>query len=38
MNKPTSMLHVRVDDETKILAMEALASMGLSMSACFCAE
>lgn len=26
------MLHVRVDDETKELASEALASMGLSMS------
>ena len=26
------MLHVRVDDETKVLANEALASMGLSMS------
>ncbi len=26
------MLHVRVDDETKALATEALAAMGLSMS------
>ena len=26
------MLYVRVDDETKVLATEALASMGLSMS------
>jgi len=32
MTAPTSMLHVRVDDETKALATEALASMGLSMS------
>lgn len=32
MNVPTSMLHVRVDDETKALATDALASMGLSMS------
>jgi DNA-damage-inducible protein J len=28
----TSMLHVRVDDETKTRAAEALAAMGLSMS------
>ncbi|MES2048716.1 MAG: type II toxin-antitoxin system RelB/DinJ family antitoxin [Pseudomonadota bacterium] len=32
MTTTTSMLHVRVDDETKELASEALASMGLSMS------
>ncbi len=32
MSAPTSMLHVRVDDETKAQATEALASMGLSMS------
>lgn len=32
MDTPTSMLHVRVDDETKARATEALASMGLSMS------
>lgn len=32
MSNATSMLHVRVDDETKVLASEALASMGLSMS------
>ena len=28
----SSMLHIRVDDETKIQATEALAAMGLSMS------
>ena len=28
----TSMLHVRVDDETKARASEALAAMGLSLS------
>lgn len=28
----TSMLHVRVDDETKVQATETLASMGLSVS------
>jgi len=28
----TSMLHVRVDDEIKLQASEALASMGLSVS------
>ena len=28
----TSMLHVRVDDETKAQATEALAAMGLSVS------
>ena len=28
----TSMLHVRVDDDTKAQATEALASMGLSVS------
>ena len=32
MTAPTSMLHVRVDDETKTQAAEALAAMGLSMS------
>ena len=28
----SSMLHIRVDDETKTQATEALAAMGLSMS------
>ncbi len=28
----TTMLHVRVDDETKVQATEALAAMGLSVS------
>ncbi len=28
----TSMLHIRVDDETKDLATDALAAMGLSVS------
>ena len=32
MTSPTSMLHVRVDDETKVHATQALAAMGLSMS------
>ena len=32
MPPPTSMLHVRVDDETKVHATQALAAMGLSMS------
>ncbi|MBK6741853.1 MAG: type II toxin-antitoxin system RelB/DinJ family antitoxin [Hydrogenophilales bacterium] len=32
MTTQTSMLHVRVDDETKDLATEALASMGLTVS------
>jgi DNA-damage-inducible protein J len=32
MNPTTSMIHIRVDDETKEQASEALASMGLSMS------
>ena len=32
MPSPTSMLHVRVDDETKLQATQALAAMGLSMS------
>ena len=32
MASPTSMLHVRVDDETKLQATQALAAMGLSMS------
>lgn len=32
MNAHTSMLHVRVDEETKAQASEALNAMGLSMS------
>ena len=32
MASPTSMLHVRVDDETKLQATQALAAMGLSIS------
>lgn len=32
MAKHSSMLHVRIDDETKVLATEALAAMGLSVS------
>jgi DNA-damage-inducible protein J len=32
MTAHTSMLHIRVDDETKALAAEALALMGLSMA------
>ena len=32
MAAQTSMLHVRVDDETKAQATEALAAMGLSIS------
>ena len=32
MAAQTSMLHVRVDDETKAQATEALAAMGLSVS------
>jgi DNA-damage-inducible protein J len=32
MNARTSMLHVRIDDETKDRASEALDAMGLSMS------
>lgn len=32
MTTPTSMLHVRVDDETKVQVSEVLAAMGLSMS------
>ena len=32
MAAQTSMLHVRVDDETKARATEALAAMGLSVS------
>ena len=32
MAAQTSMLHVRVDDETKTQATEALAAMGLSVS------
>ncbi len=32
MTAHTSMLHVRVDDETKAQATEALAAMGMSVS------
>jgi DNA-damage-inducible protein J len=32
MTAHTSMLHVRVDDETKVQATEALAAMGMSVS------
>jgi DNA-damage-inducible protein J len=32
MNARTSMLHVRIDDETKEQATEALEAMGLSVS------
>ena len=32
MTPSTSMLHVRIDEETKAQATEALAAMGLSMS------
>lgn len=32
MTSQTSMLHIRVDDDTKNQASEALAAMGLSMS------
>jgi DNA-damage-inducible protein J len=32
MNAHTSMLHVRVDEETKAQATEALAAMGISVS------
>jgi len=32
MSAHTSMLHVRVDDETKAQATEALAAMGMSVS------
>ena len=32
MNAQTSMLHIRVDDETKAQATEALAEMGMSVS------
>lgn len=32
MTTHTSMLHVRVDDETKAQATQALASMGMSVS------
>lgn len=32
MAAQTSMLHIRVDDETKVQATEALAAMGMSMS------
>ena len=32
MTAHTSMLHVRVDDETKAQATQALASMGMSVS------
>lgn len=32
MTAQTSMLHVRIDDETKIQAQQALKSMGMSVS------
>jgi len=32
MSSPTSMLHVRIDDETKLQAQQALKSMGMSVS------
>jgi DNA-damage-inducible protein J len=32
MSTQTSMLHVRVDDETKALATEALSGVGMSVS------
>jgi DNA-damage-inducible protein J len=32
MNAQTSMLHIRVDDETKAQATKALAEMGMSVS------
>jgi len=32
MTSQTSMLHVRIDDETKLQAQQALKSMGLSVS------
>ncbi len=32
MAEHSSMLHVRIDDETKALATEALAAMGLAIS------
>jgi DNA-damage-inducible protein J len=32
MAEQTSMLHIRVDEETKVQATEALAAMGLSVS------
>jgi DNA-damage-inducible protein J len=32
MAEHSSMLHVRVDDDTKVLATQALAAMGLSVS------
>ena len=32
MTVQTSMLHVRVDDETKALATEALSAIGMSVS------
>ena len=32
MTAPTSMLHVRVDDETKVQATQTLAAMGMSVS------
>ncbi|WP_089604188.1 type II toxin-antitoxin system RelB/DinJ family antitoxin [Acinetobacter piscicola] len=32
MSSQTSMLHVRIDDETKLQAQQALKAMGLSVS------
>lgn len=32
MTSPTSMLHVRIDDETKVQAQLALKAMGMSVS------
>ena len=32
MTSQTSMLHVRIDDETKLQAQQALKSMGMSVS------
>jgi len=32
MTSPTSMLHVRIDDETKLQAQQALKAMGMSVS------
>ena len=32
MTSQTSMLHVRIDDETKVQAQQALKSMGMSVS------
>ncbi|NEU34536.1 type II toxin-antitoxin system antitoxin, RelB/DinJ family, partial [bacterium LRH843] len=33
MTSQTSMLHVRIDDETKLQVRQALKSMGMSVSA-----